>query len=465
MQGSGRGKGGMKSMIAATDEKPKVTIPLLKRVLKYALPYRFMIISMLVLILVQTAVTVVNPLIMRDLIDRTIPQKNFQRLILLALAMLLIPMLNGGFSILLRRLTARVGEGVIFDLRVALYAALQRMSLRFFTNTKVGELMSRLNNDVIGAQNAISNTIVGIITNLIQGVVILTVMLSLEWRLTLISIVILPLFILAARLMGTRLRDIARKQMEANAHINALMGETLNIGGALLVKLFGRTTFEVDRFSQRAESVRSLGVQRAFMGSIFITIIGLLTAVGTAIVYGLGGYYVIQGQFTIGTIVALGAYLGTLYSALQGLANAPVEFATSMVSFERVFEVIDLPVDIPEKEDAIELKDIKGRSVLRMSPSSMRLAMNSCSAMCVVMAVLIVLPPSYPVRRKQRKTLRWLSTARRAGVPWKTSLSEWNRVSLWRWLVPAGLVRPRSPISSRACTIQPAGSSASTGIT
>ena len=360
MQGSGRGKGGMKSMIAATDEKPKVTIPLLKRVLKYALPYRFMIISMLVLILVQTAVTVVNPLIMRDLIDRTIPQKNFQRLILLALAMLLIPMLNGGFSILLRRLTARVGEGVIFDLRVALYAALQRMSLRFFTNTKVGELMSRLNNDVIGAQNAISNTIVGIITNLIQGVVILTVMLSLEWRLTLISVVILPLFILAARLMGTRLRDIARKQMEANAHINALMGETLNIGGALLVKLFGRTTFEVDRFSQRAESVRSLGVQRAFMGSIFITIIGLLTAVGTAIVYGLGGYYVIQGQFTIGTIVALGAYLGTLYSALQGLANAPVEFATSMVSFERVFEVIDLPVDIPEKEDAIELKDIKG---------------------------------------------------------------------------------------------------------
>jgi ATP-binding cassette, subfamily B, bacterial len=350
----------MKSLIAATDVKPKVTIPLLKRVLKYALPYRFMIIATLLLILAQTAVTVVNPLIMRDLIDRTIPQKNFQRLILLAAALLVIPMVNGGFNILLRRLTARVGEGVIYDLRVALYAALQRMSLRFFTNTKVGELMSRLNNDVIGAQNAISNTIVGIITNLIQGVVILSVMISLEWRLTLISVVILPLFVLAARLMGSRLRDIARKQMEANAHINALMGETLNIGGALLVKLFGRTAFEVDRFSQRAESVRSLGVQRAFMGSIFITIVGLLTAVGTAIVYGLGGYYVIRGQFTIGTIVALGAYLGTLYSALQGLANAPVEFATSMVSFERVFEVIDLPVDIPEKEDSVELKDIQG---------------------------------------------------------------------------------------------------------
>ncbi|MBA4420222.1 MAG: ABC transporter [Anaerolinea sp.] len=356
----GRGKGGMKSLIAATDEKPKVTLPLLKRVLKYALPYRILIVATLVLILAQTAVTVINPLIMRDLIDQTVPQKNIQRLILLAFALLLIPVINGGFNVLLRRLTARVGEGVIYDLRVSLYAALQRMSLRFFTNTKVGELMSRLNNDVIGAQNAISNTIVGIITNIVQGVVILMVMLSLEWRLTLISIVILPLFVIAARLMGTRLRDIARKQMQANAHINALMGETLNIGGALLVKLFGRTAFELDRFSQRAASVRGLGVQRAFMGSIFITIVGLLTAVGTAIVYGLGGYYVIQGQFTIGTIVALGAYLGTLYGALQGLANAPVEFATSMVSFERVFEVIDLPVDIPEKELAVELKDIKG---------------------------------------------------------------------------------------------------------
>jgi ATP-binding cassette subfamily B protein len=350
----------MKSLISATDEKPNVTLPLLNRVLKHALPYRYLIIWTLILILVQTALTVINPLIMRDLIDRTIPQKNFQRLVLLAFALLLIPALNGGINIILRRLTARVGEGVIYDLRVALYDALQRMSLRFFTNTKVGELMSRLNNDVVGAQNAISTTIVGIITNIIQGVVVLVVMLSLEWRLTLISVVILPFFIFATRHMGTRLRDIARKQMEANAHMNALMGETLNIGGALLVKLFGRTSFEVDRFAQRAESVRSLGVQRAFMGSIFITLVGLLTAVGTSLVYGLGGYFVILGQFTIGTIVALGAYLGTLYGALQSLANAPVDFATSMVSFERVFEVIDLPVDIPEKEFAIDLENIRG---------------------------------------------------------------------------------------------------------
>jgi ATP-binding cassette, subfamily B, bacterial len=354
------GRIGMRNLITATEEKPKVTLPLLSRVLKYALPYRYLMIGTLFLILAQTALTVLNPLIMRDLIDKTIPQKNIQRLLLLAFALLLIPAANGGFSVFLRQLTARIGEGVIYDLRISLYTSLQRMSLRFFVNTRVGELMSRLNNDVVGAQNAISNTIVGIITNIIQGVVVLSVMLSLEWRLTLISIAILPLFIIATRLMGNRLRDIARRQMEANAHMNALMGETLNIGGTLLVKLFGRTAFEVDRFRQRVESVRDLGVQRAFMGSIFITLIGLLTAVGTSLVYGLGGYYAIKGEFTIGTIVALGAYLGTLYSALQSLANAPVDFATSMVSFERVFEIIDLPVDIPEKESAIELKDVKG---------------------------------------------------------------------------------------------------------
>ncbi len=356
----GRGKGGLKSIISAPDEKPKVTLSLLNRVLKYSLPYRKLIIGALVTILAHTALTVFTPLIMRDLIDQTIPQKNIPRLLMLAIALLFIPIIIGGFNVLQRRLTARIGEGVIYDLRISLYAALQRMSLRFFTNTKVGELMSRLNNDVVGAQNAISNTIVGIITNIIQGIVILVVMLSLEWRLTLISVAILPLFIFATRSMGSRLRDIARRQMEANAHINALMGETLNIGGALLVKLFGRNTFEVDRFSQRAQSVRDLGVQRAFMGSIFITLVGLVTAIGTSLVYGLGGYFVIRGEFSIGTIIALGAYLGTLYGALQNLTNAPVEFSTSMVSFERVFEVIDLPVDIPEKESALELDDIKG---------------------------------------------------------------------------------------------------------
>jgi len=189
------------------------------------------------------------------------------------------------------------------------------------------------------------------------------VMFTLEWRLTLISIVIMPLFILAARLLGEKLRDMARKQMEANAQMNAMSNETLNIGGALLVKLFGRRDLEVERFGQRAAMVRDLGVQRALIGSSFMVIIGLISAVGSALVYGLGGYFVIIGFFSIGNIVAFGSYLGSLYGALQGLSNAPVEFATSMVSFERVFEVIDLPVDIAEQPDAADVQTVEGEIV------------------------------------------------------------------------------------------------------
>lgn len=354
---------GMHRLIDYPDKKPKITWHLLGRVLNYAKPYYWLIVSILLLILINSGLMLLSPLILRDLLDNTLPAGNIKRLILLAMALLMIPILIGVVNAIQRRINARVGEGVIYDLRLAQYARLQRMSLHFFTNTKVGELMSRMNNDVVGAQNAISSTMVGIVTQIIQAVAVLSVMLTLEWRLTLISVVILPLFILAGRMLSTRLRDIARSQMDANAKMNAMMNETLNISGALLVKLFNRRLLEVDRFSSRAKLVRDLGVQRAFTGSIFMAIIGLISAVGTALVYGLGGYFVIQGAFTIGTIVAFGAYLGNLYSALQGLANAPVEFATSMVSFERVFEVIDLPVDIPENLDAIDLQEIHGEIV------------------------------------------------------------------------------------------------------
>jgi ATP-binding cassette subfamily B protein len=355
--------GGWFSYLSSTGEKPKVTMGLLRRVLGYSKPYRWQLVGMLVLILFSTGLTLLTPLILRDLIDKTIPSANISRLVLLALALLLIPAVGGLLGVVQRRLNSVVGEGVIYDLRVALYARLQRMSLHFFTNTKLGELMSRLNNDVVGAQNAISNTIVGIITNIVQAAAVLVVMLTLEWRLTLISIVILPLFILAARHMGERLRDISRRQLEANAQMNATMNETLNIGGALLVKLFGRAVTEVKRFESRASLVRDLGIGRAFLGAIFFIIIGLVSAVGTALVYGIGGYLVMQKAFTIGTIVAFGSYMSSLYSSLQSLTNAPVDFATSVVSFERVFEVIDLPHDIVEKPDAIVLKDVKGELI------------------------------------------------------------------------------------------------------
>jgi len=352
--------GWIRQLTVDDNEKPKITWRLLRRVLTYARPYRWKIMVMLMIVVIISGLGLVTPLIMRDLIDRTLPNRDVTRLGLLALGLLLIPIASAAFGLLQRQLNAAVGEGVIYDLRVALFTHLQQMSLRFFTNTKIGELMSRLNNDVVGAQNAVSNTIVTIITNIIQATTILAVMLGLEWRLTLISVAILPLFIFTARRLGTRLRDIARQTMDANAQMNAMMNETLNISGALLVKLFGRAPLEVARFDERATTVRAMGIQRAVWGTLLFALIGLLSAVGTALVYGIGGYLVIQGTFTVGTIVAFGVYLSSLYITLQALANAPVDFATSVVSFERVFEVLDLPLEITTKPDAVELSSVRG---------------------------------------------------------------------------------------------------------
>ena len=237
--------GGWFSYISAEEKKPQVTTALLKRVLKYASGYRFRIITMLALILINTGLTLLTPLIVRDLIDRTIPAGNLPRLALLALALLLIPGFGGLINVIQRRLNAQVGEGVIYDLRVALYARLQRMSLRFFTNTRVGELMSRLNNDVVGAQNAISNTIVGIITNIIQAAAVAGghadagMAPDADQRGGIAAV-----YPGSAKNGETAARDRART-LEANAQMNAMMNETLNIGGALLVKLFGRTRLEV----------------------------------------------------------------------------------------------------------------------------------------------------------------------------------------------------------------------------
>ena len=352
--------GGWFMSMRSGDEKPKVTRELLLRVLAYARPYWWHLGGMLVTILIGTGLSLVGPLIFRQMIDVVLPSKNINQLIMLSFALLLIPLIDGGIGVIQRRLNATVGEGVIYDLRSALFTRLHRMSLRFFTNTKVGELMSRLNNDVVGAQNAISSVITDIVTDLIRAIAVLAVMLTLEWRLTLVSLLILPLFILFAKRLSGVLRDISRKAMELNAQMNAHMNETLNIGGALLVKLFGRGREEEARFRERAAGVRDIGVRRAVVGSSFFVILGLVGAVGTALVYGLGGYYVITGAFTIGTIVAFGAYLDQLYGTLQSLTGAPVSFSTSMVSFERVFEIIDLPTDIPEKENAFVLDDAQG---------------------------------------------------------------------------------------------------------
>jgi len=366
MRGMGGGGGGGWMMYrhgGDDDQKPHLTWALLKRVLSYARPYRAGIALMLLFILITTGLGLLSPLIFRDLIDHALPGKDADRLNVLAIGLVLIPIVGGLIRIVQRKINSKIGEGVIYDLRVALYTHLQRMSLRFFTNTKTGELMSRLNNDVVGAQTAISSTIVDIITNIVTVIATLAVMLTLEWRLTIIGVAVLPLFILAASRLGMRLRDIAREQMDHNARMNAMMSETLNISGALLVKLFGRRDTEVQRFAERAAKVRDTGIKQAVAGSQFFMLIGLVGVIGTALVYWVGGHLVIDGAFSVGDIVAFGSYLTQLYGPLQTLTNAPVAFAQSMVSFERVFEVIDLPLEIAEKPDAKPLANVKGELV------------------------------------------------------------------------------------------------------
>jgi ATP-binding cassette subfamily B protein len=339
-------------------EQPMITRELIRRVWEFAQPYRIQVAALLVTILIISGISLVSPLLYRDLIDVAIPDRNYRRLNWLALGMIGIPIINGVIGVWQRRLNATVGEGVIFDLRRSLYHHLQRMSLRFFTETRTGELMSRLNNDVIGAQRAISNTLVTIISNIVTLAATLSIMIALEWRLTLLGLAILPLFFFPARRVGKILRNLRRKSLEYNAEMNATMNETLNISGALLVKLFGREDSEEQRFKKHAGEVRNIGIRSAVVGHWFFMLLGVVSAVGSAVVFWVGGHLVLRGEFTIGTIVAFGTYLSGMYGPLMALTNAQVQFAESMVSFERVFEVLDLPheiIEIPRAQDFVEI--------------------------------------------------------------------------------------------------------------
>lgn len=342
-------------------DRPEVNLGLLRRVIRYARPYWKGLLVVFVTIVSISLLNLLPPLLIRELIDHALPEKDFLLLNFLAMGMIAVPLINGLMGVAQRYASAKIGEGIICDLRCELYTHLQWMSLRFFTNTKTGELMSRLNNDVIGAQQAITGTVMTLVSNIISLIATLVVMFSLEWRLTLLGIVILPLFVFPARRVGVILRGIVREGMENNARMNAMMNETLNISGALLSKIFGRHRSEQTRFRERAAAVRDIGVRQAVIGRWFFLGLSLVGAIGTALVFWIGGHFVLQGVFTIGTIVAFSAYLRELYGPLMSMTNARVEFATSMVSFERVFEVLDLPHEISDQPNAIQLKDIKGR--------------------------------------------------------------------------------------------------------
>jgi ATP-binding cassette subfamily B protein len=340
--------------------RPQVTRQLLLRVLGYARPYWRSLSLVLVAIVVIALLGLVPPLLIRDLIDNVLPNEDNARLNLLALGMIGIPVVSGLIGVGQRYLGARVGEGIIFDLRQAMYDHLQRMSLRFFTHTKSGEIVSRFNNDVVGAQSAVTGTLPNIVTNGVTLISTLVVMISIEWRLALLSVVVLPLFLLPARRVGRVLRRIRRQAMEYNADMSNIITETLGISGVLLVKTFGRQRQEVARFRGTNRNVRDIGVRRALVGRWFFLGLGIASAIGTALIYWMGGYMVLGGAITVGTIVAFAAYLTRLYGPISSLSNVQVEFAQSMVSFERVFEYLDLPVEIEDEKGAVELERVDG---------------------------------------------------------------------------------------------------------
>ena len=365
--GGGGGRGGMGYLLRHGDEqaRPQISRALLRRVLAYARPYAGRIILLFTSICATIGLGLLTPLIVRDLIDTALPAKDAARLNLLAAGLIAIPVAGAVIRIWQRKLDATIGSGIILDLRTALYSHLQRMSMRFFTSNKTGELMSRLNSDVIGAQSAVTNTLVDVTTNLIQVAGTLAIMLALEWRLTVLGLAVLPIFLLLGRRFGKALREVSRQAMERNARMNAIMSETLNISGLVLVKLFGRRAEEQRRFGEQAEGVRRLAIRQAVIGSRFFVLMGIATAVGTAGIYLVGGHLHIRGGLTIGTVVAFSTYLAQLYGPLRSLSNVVVVVAQSLVSFERVFEVLDLPVDIEESPHAQRLDRAEGRLEFR----------------------------------------------------------------------------------------------------
>jgi ATP-binding cassette subfamily B protein len=333
----------------------KLSRAVVRRVLGFARPYKRELSIFVVLVILDAAVAVVTPLLFKSLIDTAIPDKNLGLVTGIAAIAAGLALFDAGLSLANRWYSSRIGEGLIYDLRSQVFDHVQRMPVAFFTRTQTGALVSRLNNDVIGAQQAFTSTLSGVVSNVIGLVATVAVMLKLSWQITLLSLVLLPIFIFPARRVGAKLQAITREGMQLNASMNTTMTERFNVAGALLVKLFGRPDEEAQSFSDRAGRVRDIGVRSAMYSRTFFVSLTLVASLAMALVYGLGGRYAVQGSISVGTVVALSQYLTQLYGPLTSLSNIRVDVMSALVSFERVFEVLDLPPMIDEKPDAVPL--------------------------------------------------------------------------------------------------------------
>ncbi len=337
-----------------------------RRVLGFAAPYKRMIALFVVAILGGALLSQVPALLFREIIDDAIVNSDRGYVNLLAGLILGAAFATALLAFVERWWSARIGEGLIFDLRVALYDHVQRMGVSFFTSVQTGALISRLNNDVIGAQRAMTGTLGQLVSNAcVLLITLLTMFIVLDWRLTLLALALLPLFVIPAKRVGRRLQALTRRQMEHNAAMNTLMTERLGVAGALVVKLFGRHDREREDFADKAGKVRDLGVRTAMHAQTFFIALILLGAVGTAAVYWVGGHLAIAGSVTIGTLAAMGLLVVRIYQPLTSLTNARVDIMTAIVSFERVFEVLDTPNAVPDRPGAAALARPRGRVDLR----------------------------------------------------------------------------------------------------
>jgi ATP-binding cassette subfamily B protein len=327
----------------------------LRRILRFAKPFRWHITIFLVLVVAAAFLVIASPLLFKKIVDDGITKGNGGLVTALALVVALLAVVEAALGLMQRWFSARIGEGLIYDLRTKVFAHVQQMPVAFFTRTQTGALVSRLNNDVIGAQQAFTSTLSGVVSNVISLILVVGAMLLLSWQLTVVAILLLPVFLLPARYLGRRLAAMTREQMQLNAEMSTAMTERFSVGGALLVTLFGQPEIENREFGQTSGRVRDLGIRIAMLGRVFFTALTLVAALATALVYGVGGNLAVRQTLTVGTLLALVALLGRLYGPLTALSNVRVDVMTALVSFERVFEVLDLEPMIKDAENARDL--------------------------------------------------------------------------------------------------------------
>lgn len=352
-----------------------------KRVLSYATPYKRRIAVFLVLVVLDALLVIATPLILKEIIDKGVVPQDKELIVWLAIAAAVVAVLDAALGIVQRWLSAGLGEGLIYDLRREVFGHVLRQPIAFFTRAQTGALVTRLNSDVIGAQQAFTSVMSNVVSNAVSLVVIIIAMALLSWQLTLGALVLVPFFLIPTRIMGRRLAGLTRAQMVENADLGARMTERFNVAGALLVKLFGRPATEDEEYAERAAKVRDIGVSIAVQRAILLIGLTLLASLATAMVYGVGGVMAVEGALTIGTLLALAALLGRLYTPLTALSNVRVDVMTALVSFERVFEILDLKPLVEEAENPRELPsgalDVELQDVTFAYPTSDKVSLES----------------------------------------------------------------------------------------